>query len=112
MMEVRVLDGDSSYSGPCPLSTGFPDGCEIAAGRSAPQGVGQKPRRLDDLGKVDSGLDSQALEHIDEVFGCQIPRGSGRVGAASEATGRGIVGGNPAFQPRVNVREARAARVV
>src|SRR6266498_5396256 len=79
MMEVRVLDGDSSYSGPCPLSTRkviggrcwvlgkarrpipptdnhdlncFPDGGEIAARRSAPQGVGQKPRCLDDLGKI------------------------------------------------------------
>jgi len=67
---------------------------------------------FDQLLEVDAGLDAQAVQHVDEILGREVARGTRRVRAAAEASDGGVEVADPLVQADERVGEGRAPRVV
>jgi len=62
--------------------------------------------------EADTGLDAEAVQHIEQILGRQVPGGARSVRAAAEAAGGGIERGDAEIQRGEHVRQGSAARVV
>src|SRR5215471_13800097 len=124
MLEVRLLNGKSSYSRRNRLSNNWskasshirlflrPNRRQVPSRRPPPQRACQKLRRLDHAGKADSRLDAETLQHVEEVLRREVAGRARGVRAAAEAPGGGVERRDAALEPRVDVGEPGPARVV
>src|SRR5260370_35941110 len=62
--------------------------------------------------KVDAGLDAHLMQHMDEVFGRDIPGGPWNERAAPDAAKRGIEVRDSRLQPHEGICQAHIARIV
>src|SRR3954463_7227904 len=69
-------------------------------------------RHADQPVEVDPGLDSLAMQEVDEVLGGDVPRRAGREGAAAEPSDRGLEDSRAGLQGGVGVGEPGIPRVV
>src|ERR1700694_5642547 len=97
-----------------PGDSGFraPNGSEVTPAGPAAECLRESPGGHDDLRQRDPRLDPEAIQEIQDVFGRHVAGGPRSVWATAEASGGGVEGRNPAFEPGGDVGERRAPRVV
>src|SRR5262245_2925153 len=79
----------------------------LPAERAADELAGAKQ-----LLEIDAGVDAQAVEHVDHVFGGDVAGGSLRVGAASQSRDRAVESLHPQLERGIDVGERLAVGVV
>lgn len=84
----------------------------LAAGEGAVEEAGNGIGGGDEFGDGKAGVNSHALEHVDEVLGGEVAGGAGGVGAAAESADGSIEGGDSAFQGCEDVGEGGPISIV
>ena len=74
--------------------------------------VRNEAARATQLRHVHTGLDTESVEQIDDVFGRDIAGGTLRIRAAAESGHRAVERRHAEFERRVDVRERLSVRVV